>query len=238
MKSNDIKKKRREARIEDKKQKTEKRQTAAVAAAIGVIIAAIVTVIVVSLPNYVSLKYKDGKYCDKSNKINYLAAPINYEPVSVMTKAYAKIDGKYFAYPIKNTDTKEWLAEDYHGIYSVYYNEKIHLPALEEMEPDKMIVCLDGAESVVGVATVTDKDDLAAMLDTVKNGERVEIPQKEGSTVYMLRFTSEKYSWLYYDIVYIITDDGCFYYDRGLNIGVLADDTLVPYLNGNELPDE
>lgn len=238
MKSKDIKKLRREARAESKKRKAETRQTAAVAAAIGIIVAAIVTVVVVSMPHYVKLKSSDGKYYDKKNRITYLAAPINYEPVSVTPNAYAKIDGKYFAYPLTGKDTSEWLAEDYYGIYSLYYSEEIHLPSLDEMAPDEMIVCRDGAESVVGVASVTDKTHLDTILGTLKNGERVTIPDDAECTVYTLRFTSKEYSWLYYDVVYVITADGCYYYDRGLDVSVAADGTLVPYLNGNELPDE
>ena len=191
-----------------KQKKARKRNVIILISAICVT-AVIVIAIIASLPHYVKIENVNGKYIDDENGITYLAAPQNYEPVSYTQKPYGKLDGNYM-YPITGMSTSEWLAEDYYGIFGVYYNENTTLPSLEEFYPTRIQVCRDNSSAVVRMA------------DTA---------------VYTLRISSSRYTWIYYNVVYIVSNEGRYYYDRGTGRCVKADDTVALYLEGTHNED-
>lgn len=211
-----------------KQKKIQKRNIIILVSAICVV-AIIAIAIIASLPHYVKIESVNGKYVDSENGITYLVAPQNYEPVSYTQKPYGKLDGNYL-YPITGMNTNEWLAEDYFGIFGVYYNENITLPSLEEFYPTRIQVCRDNSTAVVRMADISDYDDVIHIVDAVLNDKTVAEPDSS-TAVYTLRVSSSLYTWIYYNIVYIVSEEGCYYYDRGTGRCVMADDMVASYLD-------
>lgn len=214
-----------------KQQKKQKRSIILLISALCVLAVLAVTILS-SLPHYVKIEAVDGKYVDTETGITYLAAPQNYEPVSYTQKAYGKLDGNY-VYPITGMNTSDWLAEDYYGILAVYYNEKLTLPALEDFSPVRIQVCRDQASAVVRVADISDRDDVLHIVDALLCGEETE-QADSGTVVYTLRISSSQYTWLYYNVAYVVTPEGSYYYDRGTGRRVKADGLVDSYLNGSD----
>lgn len=224
-------------KAERKKQKAHKRNVIIIVAAVC-LIAVIAIWAIASMPHYAKLEAEGDRYIDRSTGIYYLAAPINYEPVSYTRKPYGKLTGNY-VYPITGKSTSEWLAEDYYGIFSVYYAENITLPSLNEFHPDRIQVCSDNSSAVVRLADIKDEDDVDSIIRCILNAP--EAPQPTSSeAVYTLRISSSRYSWIYYNVTYIVSDSGRYYYDRGTGRCVEADGIVAEYLEGamTELPSE
>ena len=217
-----------------KQKKARKRNVIILISAICVT-AVIVIAIIASLPHYVKIENVNGKYIDDENGITYLAAPQNYEPVSYTQKPYGKLDGNYM-YPITGMSTSEWLAEDYYGIFGVYYNENTTLPSLEEFYPTRIQVCRDNSSAVVRMADINDYSDVMHIVNEVLNGKTVAEPNSS-TAVYTLRISSSRYTWIYYNVVYIVSNECRYYYDRGTGRCVKADDTVALYLEGTHNED-
>ncbi len=196
----------------------------------GVMLVAVVAVLILSsLPHYAKIELTEqGTYRDRDTGIEYAAAPENYEPVSRSKRIYGKFDGRNF-YPITGQDTKQWLAGDLYGIRSyVYYSTDIELPTLENFKTDTVHVCKDG-DVVVQVAEIARDEHVAAILDAVLNGEPATITATD-TVVYTLRLDSSVYTWLYYNIAYVVTPDGYYYHDRGTGRTIEADGLVEEYI--------
>jgi len=174
----------------------------------------------------VKITYKDGKYIDRAGGVTYLAAGVCYEPVSVGDE-YA-VYGKTVLYEINGLDPKEWMTEKYDGIGSIYYSEEINLPAFEEFEPNKIYAC-EVDYIIVRIAEVTDLIDVNAVTDLYLNGEQTELPI-DGTHSYHLKFSSEKYPGIYYNLLYVIADGGNYLYDRDTKRCVEIGGVLEKYI--------
>lgn len=178
-----------------------------------------------------SLAEQDGKLIDKKNGVTYLGAPICFEPSNIDSEVYARCKKlKIELYPITGQPTSEWLSEPYDGIGGVWYADTITLPTLEEFDADELYICV---ESVITTAlgVVTDKADIDAVADSFINGTPVNIVNSGKS--YKLKFASEKYPGIFYNLLYIVGDDGKNYiYDRSTKTCVEAGDVLAKYISG------
>lgn len=215
-----------------KQQKKRKKYAVIIVAAIFVSVIIVVSFIA-SLPHYVKIEEADGKFTDTETKITYLSAPENYEPVSYTQSAYGKLD-RHYVYPITGKSTDEWLMVNFFGMLRVLYNEKISLPSLENFSPDRIQVCKDGASGIVRLADIQNQDEVSHIIDAVLNDKTSEEPNSPGTVVYTMRISSQEYPWLYYNVKYIVYDEGEFYYDSLTNRFVKADNTVYEYLFGNE----
>lgn len=224
-------------RAERKKQKARKRNIIIIIAAVC-LIAVIAIWAIASMPHYSTIEADGDRYIDRSTGIYYLAAPLNYEPVSYTRSPYGKLSGNY-VYPITGKSTSEWLAEDYYGILYVYYAEELTLPALDEFYPDRIQVCSDNSSAVVRLADIKDEDDVNSVIRCILNAPEASEPTSS-EAVYTLRISSSRYSWIYYNITYIVSESGRYYYDRGTGRCVEADGIVAEYLEGatTELPSE
>jgi len=220
--------KKQAAKEEKRQKKLHNRHVALIVA--GVTFLVIVAVLIVaSLPHYVSITTtEDGRYYDTDTGLYYLAAPSNYEPVSYSAhKPYGKGEGHIF-YPITGQDTTKWLTQDVYGICGVYYQEDVTLPTLDVFKPSAVRVCVDG-EKVAMVVEIQDASDVKTVVDTMLNGEAVTLPSTS-TGVYTLRVVSSEYTWLYYNIVFVVTEEGNFYYDRGTQKAVAAGTLVEDYI--------
>lgn len=223
-------------KAERKKQQVRKRNLIIIICAVCLAAAAAVWVIA-TMPHYAKIEAEGKRYVDRSTGIYYLAAPDNYEPVSYTQRPYGKLSGNY-VYPITGKSTSEWLAEyillsdDYYACTAVFYREDISLPALEDFYPNRIQVCRDNSRAVVRMADIQNAGDVESIVNRMLNAPEAEYPDSSVA-VYTLRISSPRYSWIYYNINYIVTDSGRYYYDRGTGRCVEADDIVAGYLEGD-----
>ena len=222
-------------KAERKKQKTKKRNIAITVAAVC-LVAVIAVWVTAALPHYANIEAEGDRYVDRSTGIYYLAAPQNYEPVSYTQKPYGRLSGNY-VYPLTGKSTSEWLAEyillsdDYYACTGVYYREDISLPALEDFYPNRIQVCRDNSKAVVRMADIQDRNDVDSIVHRILNAPDAGYPESS-EAVYTLRISSPRYGWIYYNINYIVSGSGRYYYDRGTGRCVEADGIVAGYLEG------
>lgn len=175
----------------------------------------------------VKITYSDGKYIDKAGGVTYLSAGVSYEPVSV-GEEYAEYN-KTVLYRIGFLNPKEWLTEKYEGIGSIYYSEDLKLPEFGEFEAVKILICAVDVITI-SINTVEDKADINAVAELYLNGEQTELPI-DGRNSYHLKFASDKYPGIYYNILYVEGRDGRnFLFDRDTKRCVEAGKALEKYL--------
>lgn len=189
----------------------------------------ITAVLLTSCSQLIRITYKDGKYIDSVNNIQYENASVSYEPVSEGTE-YARYN-KTVLYTIPGAEPTEWLAEKYEGIGSVFYSEDTVLPALSEFEASGIQIFVSGFNNLA-VASIDDAEVIAELTDILANGEQTEAKNTDDS--YSLKIASDKYPFLYYNLVYIISSDGERYvYDRGTKKTVAVGTLLDKYFTGD-----
>ncbi|MBQ8551808.1 MAG: hypothetical protein IJ428_03235 [Clostridia bacterium] len=203
-----------------------KRILAALAASI--LLAAAVTSC--SSSKLIKLTSESGNLIDKANDITYINAPMCFEPISTEIDPYAECSElKLQLYGIVGCDTSVWLSEKFEGIGSIYYAEgAVELPTLSEFEANEIIICIEQTITT-GLGVVTDAADIEAIIAAFENGERTTIIP-EGD-VYKLKFSSDKYEGIYYNLVYIEADGGENYiYDRSTKTCSAVGDVMYDYL--------
>ena len=179
----------------------------------------------------VNLKYEDGKMINKRLGLSYTPAPTNYEPVSV-GEAYGYYEKSDMTlYEIKGLDPKEWLTQAYAGsATTIFYADDITLPALSELNPNKIYVT-EGDSVTVSIATVDDPEVIADLIDQFENGEYAEWPLAGAYQTYELKFYSEEnYPHIYYNLTYGEFDEGIFLYDRNTKHSVMIGDALADFV--------
>lgn len=176
----------------------------------------------------VKITYKDGKYIDKYNGVTYYAAGASYEPISVGAE-YAQYKSAVL-HTIGSLDPKQWLAEAFDGIGSVFYSSDISLPDLTEFEPVGILICI-ADNLIMNTGTVSDINDVKAVVSAMadETTENAVLPA-DGKRAYHLKFISEKYPDIYYNLIYAEGKDGTDYiYDRDTKRCITAGDLLKEY---------
>lgn len=179
-----------------------------------------------SLPQW---KTEGEAYIDKKTGCVWYGAPLNFQPVSTGSAVAMLGDTEICVIP--DMDSSLWLAEPFEGIGAVYYAEGVELPTLETFDANGIYVC---REEMLTFAMAQSKDQALAeqLVDAMVNGEPVEVAN---GNVYHIKFTSATYPGLYYDLLYIEGEDGCYYlYDRGIGRAVEIGRMLAELLPTNE----
>lgn len=149
-----------------------------------------------------SLEYKDGYYYCPQNGVSYQIVSFEYEPVAI-GKEYATLEEGLSViklYEIQNADPEKWLASD-DGTLFCAADENI--PTMEEMEVDNILVCYESV-ATVSLARITDKSDIAAVIDNFANGDVLEYPLGDEQEEFLkIKMSSAKYPWLYYSLAYV-----------------------------------
>ncbi len=181
--------------------------------------------------NLVSLKYENGVLFSERAGVEYCSAPINYEPVSVGEEyAYYK-DSDMILYEIVGLDPKEWLTQEYIGsATTIFHSTDITLPTLEEMKASKIHVCIED-ELTFAVTTIDDQEVIDSLVDLFVNGTHEEWPLINSYVTYSLKFYSEEYPYIYYNLIYGDFPEGKFIYDRTTKRSVRIDDLLIEYIS-------
>lgn len=173
-------------------------------------------------------------YVDARTDIGYTDAPGCYEPVAI-GKEYARMtyNGKTAVvfHRIGDMDPTKWLCEEGK---TVFYAEGETLPTLTEMAPDTVYLCVEEVSTLV-LSTITDAEDIAALIDTYLNGTEVDYTGLEPTLNLRVKFASPTYPGLYYSLIYLEYSDGSkVLYDRYSSRCVEVGDVLFEYVGGDE----
>jgi len=175
---------------------------------------------------------EDGGYIDEKNGISYLSAPVCFEPVKLGDEyAYYKSAGgtEVRLRTVGELDPSEWLSESYDGIGSLYHASDVVLPSLADFEPFEILICVEDVITM-HINTIDNASVVARIVNHIALTEPMDMPA-DGVNSYHLKFRSQKYPDLYYDILYIITPDAKgWYYDRSAKLAYPAGDTMAGYI--------
>lgn len=182
--------------------------------------------------NLVPLQYQDGRFVNRAGTLAYLPANGTYEPTE-QGDAYAYYKkGDITLYTIGRNDPALWLTEQYAGgATTVFYAESIALPALDELDAEKIIVCISDVKTV-GICEITDKALIDQTVALFTEGEACEWPLVGSVLLYDLKFYSSDWPQIYMNLIYGEFEEGTFLYERAtkrcVEIGGLLDSYIHP----------
>ncbi len=183
-----------------------------------------------SVSGPLTLTYDKGNLTDQKNSITYTITPMCFEPIATELEPYAVCtDPELELFGIVGCDTSVWLSEKFEGIGYVYFaGEEDQLPSIDEFDANLIVICVEQTITT-GIGTVSDKEDIKNIVDAFINGERTTIIP-EGD-FYKLKFASDKYPGIYYNLLYIEADNGENYiYDRSTKICSAVGEAMYEYL--------
>ena len=130
-------------------------------------------------------------------------------------------------YEMGEMDPAKWLCEEGK---TVFYADGVTLPTLTEMAPEQVHLCIEQASTMV-LSTITDAEDIQALIDVWLNGEEVVYTGLEPNVNLRVKFESASYPGLYYSLIYLEYGDGTkVLYDRFAARCVDAGDVLLEYV--------
>ncbi|MBQ9116093.1 MAG: hypothetical protein IJY04_03630 [Clostridia bacterium] len=190
-----------------------------IAIALALTVVILLAVFLSSYLGVVHLRSEDGgiTLTDKFNGITYELAPMCYEPVAYIPEEdngiYAKY-GKTEYYMVRDASPEKYLCTIDMGIYDLYYASGIKLPTLEEFAPNYTRVAK--VEAIAIQVGSIDKENTENIVRYFLTSETVDSALISGvETTLYLKFMSEEYKFLYYNLVYYETKGGDRYlYDR------------------------
>lgn len=171
----------------------------------------------------------------------YKYAPVGYEPTE-QGEEYGLIEGimEEKLYKIGDMDPTLWLTTEYSGAATtVYYSESIELPSVEELSPRLCYICEQGekAYSIYTLGSSEGEDSVIKELISAICDEEAEPeiwPRSDADETYMLKFYSEKWPAIYYNLVYAKCESGGYIYDRASKKCVAIGDILNGYIENGK----
>lgn len=143
----------------------------------------------------------DGGYKDSKTEISYRGAPSCYEAKGYLSEEIiAENDGVAF-YALDGAPSTEWLWSPDFGM--LLYSRNVTLPTLAELAPSEMYVCLEEDAKMKTAFEVFDQAKIDAILAAYENGEEVDYRGTKANYSFHLRFSSEEYPWLLYNLLYV-----------------------------------
>ena len=169
-----------------------------------------------------SLKFKNdgttGNLIDETNGRYYIYCGSYLKAAEIDSKVYATGDGtpQEKLHEITGIDPAEWLSEDIsQGIALLFREKSVEEPKLESFET-KVIHITMAEEVTLSIGAITDKTDIAAIVNDYLNNPGVQVPEytNNGVTLYF-ESESDKYKNIYYVLQYFVDDKNVSYlYDR------------------------
>jgi len=149
------------------------------------------------------LKYEDGGYYCAKNGVTYKLAELQYIPVTIGEKYAVLDDGgeRTDLFTIQGASPEKWLTTEKGDLF---YASSEKLPTLAEMDTDKILICTEGDAAVISLVEISNDANVDLITFTYNYGMEIEYPhEEEVNESLILRFTSEKYNWLYYNLTYV-----------------------------------
>ena len=147
--------------------------------------------------------------------LDYRFASVSYEPATI-TEPYADWED-VILYTVKGWDPKVLLTEEYSGIGGLLYAADQPLPEFADMNCNQIYVCTSSL-STVCLTTIDDAELVTEAVNQLTLGESIDLPE-DGHSTYHLKFHSDDYAGLYYNVLFIMRGEGeegdYFLYDRG-----------------------
>lgn len=184
-----------------------------------------------SCANSIEYDKSTNVYADKKTGVSYTDAPSCYEPREI-GKKYAAWRNEYATvdfYTVEGADPLLWLTEEGGTVF--YDRDHVTLPELDEMECSEVLVCVEGTV-LYAVADITAAEHISSLVALWETGESIDYPATEPTRNYKLKFVSEKYPFLYYNLVYVEYSDGAYLYCRDTGRCVPAGEIIADYLDG------
>ncbi len=202
------------------------------AGAAGIVLA--VLLILFLIPRPIALTQTDeGDFYDAENGITYRLAPLNYEPETWLVKrAYARGEGMDF-YEIKGLSPDIWLCTVDEGLASVWCALENDLPGIEGFGVDEIIVCTEST-TVMALKTVEKRAHAEAVVKAFTEGESIGLAP-EADRVLRLKFTSNTYRGLFYNLTYLECEDNNYLYDAESKKCVPIGGMLLWYINREDM---
>lgn len=152
------------------------------------------------------LDYSNGSFVNEKSGVSYLAAPLNYKARNYLENGeIAKIPYKktedMILYSIDKVDSEKYLTNTESQLF---YNSTLKLPALWEMQTEKVNV-VTVAEIQHSIVSITEEADIAAIVNAYQNGVHFshdEISVELTPKRYDLEFASPLYPAFYYVLTY------------------------------------
>ena len=152
---------------------------------------------------------------DAERGVAYQWASVSYEP-AVVGSPYADWDD-IILYEVADWDPALLLTEEWTGVGGLLYASDHPLPTLREMDPDLIYICTSSVTTTC-IGQIDDREVVTEAVYYLETNESVGLPD-DGTTSCYLKFASEDYAGIYYNIVYIERGSGAdmqiFLYDRG-----------------------
>ena len=147
--------------------------------------------------------------------LDYRFASVSYEPATI-TEPYADWDD-VLLYTVKGWKPEVLLTEEFSGIGGLLYAADKPLPEFADMNCNSIYVCTSGYTTMC-LSTVDDAAVVSEAVSCLIDGAPVDLPE-DGDTTYHLKFHSDDYAGIYYNVLFIMRGDGeegdYFLYDRG-----------------------
>ncbi len=144
----------------------------------------------------------------------YAFASVAYEPAYV-GDPYADW-GDIILHEVDGFSPEKLLTEAWEGVGSMVYAVDSPLPTLKEMQPDKIMVCTTQMTTAC-IMEILDLETVTEAVYYLETGENVAVPE-HGTSSYSMKFCSEDYEGLYYNVIYIAVGEGentqAYLYDR------------------------
>ncbi len=170
-------------------------------------------------------------YSVAATGVDYNYAPSCYEAVEIGDK-YAKWRNPsttVIFYEMVGADPTQWMTEEGK---TVFYSDKVTLPQLPDMEISEILVCVEGT-STATLVSITNDLHIDEIIDTWQTAEEVQYSGITPTRNYRVKFVSDKYPWMYFNLIYVEYSDGTSYlYCRDLGKCVPAGNLIKGYLDG------
>ena len=196
----------------------------------------------VSVSVHLEYDAENGVLVDSASGNRYRWASLSYEPASV-GEAYADVqfgEKTVYLYRVGSLSPEIILTEKFEGAGGLLYEESTPLPALEEMQANRIYVCTMTASETICIDIFEEQELIDSMITLLDQGEQTQLPS-ELSLSFSLKFASDANEGIYYNILYAETGDDAaddhYLYDRGTRKCVRIPDGMFLGILYGELPE-
>ena len=148
------------------------------------------------------IKYENGEYNDAKSDVTYVRVDASYMPVATGEK-YADIKLKHETielYRVTGLEPTKWLAAKDGTLYK---NDEIKTPTLEELKINKIEFCIE-TSIIVQRFSVSDAEAIAGLTGACTETEKVDFHHNRATkNLFKLMLVSEACPELYYTVSYV-----------------------------------